>query len=886
MNSNVLASASTPTNAVPVLRTLVCCEMVDAGVLTEGLGDIRAAELTRRLDRCLRDVMHKYSGLEIAKADGYLVMFERPIQAVGFSLAYQSALRDIATELDLVLHARIGIHVGDVMVWDNTAVDVAQGARPTELEGMVRSIVGRLAALALPGQILASAVACSLAQRSHPELGERATRTRWQAHGRYRFKGVHEPVGVHEVGEPGIAPFRVPPWSSKAHREVPWWRRPSTVVLEAALALGIIGGTAFLLLRPPQAVAFSERDWVVVGDLNNRTGDDVFDAALDTALRVGLEQSRYVNVVPQARVQQTLALMKQPNALLDRSVGSDVAQRERARALIVPSIVSYGKQLRVIAEVVDPQTGQTVLSDNVDMDSADQVMGAMDQLVQRLRAHLGESLAQIQASSMPLARVTTSNIEALKSYSLGVRAVYQEDFAQSFNLLHHATDLDPQFALAYGRIAANYLGLGQPMLAREPLTKALGLSDRLSSRERSYLDAHEASLRSPRDGISAWKVYADLYPDDGAGANNVGYYAFKDVNDCDQAVPYLKRASESLHPLHIASLYTMAYCELQLGQIDASLRDFEGARNGGFGKRWIGEADARLARGDYSGALRILDEPLRSGYSTNANPNARFLRKLTLLADQGDFRVALALADEISADAEHGEFWSIALARLSLLSIEDEQDEMRTQLRVLIPQLLALATQPDRSRDFDYRLYLAELSVWAARANLLDLAERAGAALERDSVVALHPARAQLATWAKAEVELRREQGRSALQRLAHVSDHPYWSLREAQARAAVAAQDSTTAQMVYRDLIERRGAALAELTTENAMGQTERIISWNLSRLALARLIAPTQPDQALTLLDAFTAQWPKASAELPVMREAHTLAARLRAEQHSATQ
>jgi class 3 adenylate cyclase len=119
-----------------------------------------------------------------------------------------------------------------VVVWDNNAEDVAKGAKPTEVEGLVKPITSRLMNLALPGQILLSNIAYALAHRAQGELGEQLDKLRWRTHGRYRFRGVPDPVPVFEVGEEGLAPLKAPPWSSKAHREVPFWRRPATMVIE------------------------------------------------------------------------------------------------------------------------------------------------------------------------------------------------------------------------------------------------------------------------------------------------------------------------------------------------------------------------------------------------------------------------------------------------------------------------------------------------------------------------------------------------------------------------------------------------------------------------------------------------------------------------------
>ena len=149
----------------PMLRTLVLCDLADSTALVERLGDLHAAELFRKHDRLTRTLVHQHGGREIDKTDGFLMMFDRPIEAVSFALAYQRALRQLEHG-GAQLRARVGIHFGDVIAWDNTPDDIAKGAKPFEIEGLVKPTTSRLMQLALPGQILLSGIAYQLAHRS------------------------------------------------------------------------------------------------------------------------------------------------------------------------------------------------------------------------------------------------------------------------------------------------------------------------------------------------------------------------------------------------------------------------------------------------------------------------------------------------------------------------------------------------------------------------------------------------------------------------------------------------------------------------------------------------------------------------------------------------
>jgi len=132
-----------PGMPAPLLRTLAVCDLVDSTALTEKLGDRGAAELVHKLDRLTRDLLYRHAGREIDKTDGFLVMFERPIQAVAFALAYQRLLCEVQAAEHAPLQARIGIHVGDVVLWENSIDDISRGAKAMEVEGLVKPVAAR-----------------------------------------------------------------------------------------------------------------------------------------------------------------------------------------------------------------------------------------------------------------------------------------------------------------------------------------------------------------------------------------------------------------------------------------------------------------------------------------------------------------------------------------------------------------------------------------------------------------------------------------------------------------------------------------------------------------------------------------------------------------------
>ena len=211
-------SSEVPNTAV--IKTLLLTDLVDSTRLFERLGDERAAEVSAEYDRVARDLLDRFHGREIDKTDGFLLLFDRPIDATRYALAYQSALVELSERIGVPIAGRVGIHLGEIFLRENSPEDVARGAKPLEVEGLAKHTVARVASLARGGQTLLTQGAFDLARRAAvgETVSERALG--WLAHGPYLFKGIAEPLDIFEVGEEGIAPLSVPQSSGKARRAV------------------------------------------------------------------------------------------------------------------------------------------------------------------------------------------------------------------------------------------------------------------------------------------------------------------------------------------------------------------------------------------------------------------------------------------------------------------------------------------------------------------------------------------------------------------------------------------------------------------------------------------------------------------------------------------
>ncbi|HET9031395.1 MAG TPA: putative peptide modification system cyclase [Dokdonella sp.] len=860
------APVSTPDSvASSLLRTLLLCDLVDSTGLVERMGDLAAAELIRKHDRLARTLAERHHGREIDKTDGFMMMFDRPVQAVAYALDYLRGLKQLNAAEKANLSARVGIHVGDVVVWDNNAEDIAKGAKPVEVEGLVKPVTSRLMNLALPGQILLSNIAYSLAHRAQGELGPQFADIRWRTHGRYRFRGVPEPVAVFEVGEEGLAPLKAPPWSSKAHREVPFWRRPATVVIEALVVIALVAIPALMFLKPDPAIAFASRDWVVVGSLHNLTGETVFDDALESALRIGLEQSRYVNVLPDLKVRDTITRMQRDpdETEVDRQVGSEVAIRDGARALILPTIAEIGGRVRITAEVIDPHTQTTVYSETADGIGKESILPSLDTINERLRVRLGEALATVSTESKPLEKVTTKNLDALKAFSLCTAENGRGRFPEAIALCQQALGIDPDFASANIRLGVMYFSTGKSIEATNALKLALAKRERLTTRDALFAEVMLATVESKSDVLPRWKALAAAYPDFFAGTGGYAYVAWRDANRFDKSVLEAAQASAApQNPNRTPALHLLGILNLGNEQFAEAFENFADAEAAGIARTEYHAATEAAKRG-----FKAAEATLSKSADANAtdNPAVSSIRKMlsaSFLVDQGRFESAQTLL----ANAARQASGAASLAHIYEIATFGLQAELESSDKRTADELKALlATSRQQQGDAAgarpmVDSGIAMIAFLAARQGDTSLARTALSQLRADAYPDYSVIR-KLQAVAQAEVDRSQGNSKLATTKLTSLLDGSELFLTHAALLDAYADQkqfDKAIGEAQW--LAQHRGRAYAE----SSQGHLLMVINVKFTTLAFLRgaeLAAESHKfAEANAMMKSFLEAWPDA--------------------------
>jgi len=308
----------------------------------------------------------------------------------------------------------------------------------------------------------------------------------------------------------------VPATATSTRRSKTWLWAGMATVLVAALAVGLI--------FTRRSSALTEKDSILLTEFVNTTGDPVFDGTLKQALASQLEQSPFLNIVPESRIQQALQYMgRAPTERINGEVGREICQREGVKAMMTGSIAGLGSHYVVQLKAVNGQTGDTLASEQVEVESKEQILKGLDRAASQIRQKLGESLASVQQFATPLEQATTSSLDALREYTLGHAEHDKLQDAQAIPHFKRAIEIDPNFALAYAEMGVAQGNRGMDKASKESLKKAMTLKDRASELEKFYITAHYAGqVGDLEKSIEIYEQWHSAYPRDTIPLDNLG----------------------------------------------------------------------------------------------------------------------------------------------------------------------------------------------------------------------------------------------------------------------------------------------------------------------------------------------------------------------------
>jgi eukaryotic-like serine/threonine-protein kinase len=277
------------------------------------------------------------------------------------------------------------------------------------------------------------------------------------------------------------------------------------------------------------APRLTEKDFIVLGDFANSTGDGVFDGTLRQGLSVQFEQSPFLKQVSEEQIHQTLRMMGQKtNAQLTPEIAREICQRTNSAAALNGSIALIGSRYDLILWAIDCASGDLLASTEAKANDKSDVLDALGKVASEMRGKLGESLGTVQKYNVPLVEATTPSLQALQLYSMGVQIETQTgDFAASLPFFQKAVEGDPNFSMAYWAIGDAYSNMGEGTASAEYERKAFALRSGVSELERLVIegDYYYYATGDLVNSRRSFELIAKSYPRSGYASDMLAFFS-------------------------------------------------------------------------------------------------------------------------------------------------------------------------------------------------------------------------------------------------------------------------------------------------------------------------------------------------------------------------
>jgi tetratricopeptide (TPR) repeat protein len=351
-------------------------------------------------------------------------------------------------------------------------------------------------------------------------------------------------------------------------------RRWKAIGAASAAVLACLVAGYFYFHRAPK---LTDKDTIVLADFRNTTGDAVFDGTLRQGLAVQLEQSPFLSLVSEERIQKTLGMMGQAGeARLTPGIAREICERTGSAAVLEGSIARLGSQYVLGLRARNCRTGDVLDDEQAQAARKEDVLNVLGQIASKFRARVGESLATVRSHDTPLVEATTPSLEAWKAFSAAKKLHTSSGGAAALPLFQRAVEIDPKFALAQAFLGGAYGELGESDLAAEITGKAYGLRDRASDAEKFFLTV-SYDLRvtgNLEKAQQTCKLWSQTYPRERDAHGLLGGAIYPVFGKFEEASEQCRKAVEIDPDFAIAyNTLALSYIALdRLGEAENALR--------------------------------------------------------------------------------------------------------------------------------------------------------------------------------------------------------------------------------------------------------------------------------------------------------------------------
>jgi len=630
------------------------------------------------------------------------------------------------------------------------------------------------------------------------------------------------------------------------------------------LVAAAIGGTFYFRSRQASA-RLTDRDTIVLSDFINETGDSVFDDTLKQGLSVQLEQSPFLALVSERRVNETLKLMgRQAGDRLTPEVAHEVCQRTGSKAMLTGSIAGLGSQYVIGLKAVTCDTGDVLAEAREQAAGKEAVLKSLDAAAVSLRGKLGESLSSVEKYATPVEEATTPSLEALKAYSLGVKTTYAKGDTGALPFFKRAVDLDPNFAMAYSWIAAAYFDLNELGLGAENARKAYGLREKVSERERFNIEGFYYLMATGELEKAAHtdELWQQTYPRDALAYTVTGAIS-STLGNWEKALEEWREALR-LKPNDGSNYYLLGLAYMSFNRLDEADAVYKEAEERKLGSELLLQSRYWLAflKGNTAQMAQLASAAM-------GKPGSEDLL-LAMQADTegwyGKLKNAHELTERAMDSAQHNDAKETAAAYKAAAALREAEAENREQARAEANAALKLA--PSRDVRAIAALALARVGDTAG-------AEKLGAELDKAFPLDTLVQRYWLPTI-RASVALGRKDPKRAIELLKEASTVELSSITAAltiflcpaylRGEAYLLLHDGSRAAAEFQKFIDHRGVVM-------------NFPSGALARLGLVRAYSMHgDTAKARAAYQDFLALWKDADPDIPILKQAKAEYAKLK--------
>ena len=307
----------------------------------------------------------------------------------------------------------------------------------------------------------------------------------------------------------------------------------------------VIAAIAIWQLLPKKEgipISPSDKPSIAIMYFENNTGDEKLDhwrKALSELIIADLSQSKYIRVLSGDRIFNILRAL---NLLESKSYSSEdlkkVATQGGIENILRGSYTKAGDTIRVNTMLQKADTGELIGSESVEGKGEESFFSMVDDLTKRIKVNFKLSSEEIASDiDKEIGKITTRYPEAYKYYSEARKYHMEGENQQAIPFYEKAVAVDPEFAMAYRGMAMAYGNLGYGGKRRKYLQKAFELSDRISDRERYWIQADyfRISAETYNKAIEACNRLLELYPDDTKGHEVLGL-VYMYIEEWDKAI--------------------------------------------------------------------------------------------------------------------------------------------------------------------------------------------------------------------------------------------------------------------------------------------------------------------------------------------------------------